>query len=153
MSDEGRAVVRRTRGEWRAITSRFERRGPARREFCEPRGLVQGTFPWWCRELGWSGPDGGRSGMIRASQRWTPPKLPTAQVEALRQGNAQLTATVSDLAEQLAQLQRQVEWFKRQLFGSKVCKDTHEFGRSDELLARMSVLSFTLLRRSPILSA
>ncbi len=58
MSDEGRAVVRRTRGEWRAIMSRFERSGQGRREFCEAEGLVLGTFSWWCRELGRSGPGG-----------------------------------------------------------------------------------------------
>ncbi|MCY4342197.1 MAG: IS66 family transposase [Gammaproteobacteria bacterium] len=45
--------------------------------------------------------------------------MPSARVEALQQENAQLTAAVSDLTERLAQLQRQVDWFTRQLFGSK----------------------------------
>lgn len=52
--------------------------------------------------------------------------MPSAQVEALQQENAQLTAAVSDLAGQLrsalgriTQLQQQVDWFTRQLFGSK----------------------------------
>ena len=58
MNDEGRAVVRRTRGEWRAIMSRFERSGQGRREFCEAEGLVLGTFSWWRTELGRSGPGG-----------------------------------------------------------------------------------------------
>ena len=58
MNDEGRAAVRRTRGEWRAIVSRFERSGQGRREFCEAEGLVLGTFSWWRRELGRSGPGG-----------------------------------------------------------------------------------------------
>jgi len=58
--------------------------------------------------------------------------LPSAQVEALQQENAHLSATVADLGERLAQatgnlqsalgriteLQRQVDWFTRQLFGS-----------------------------------
>ena len=44
--------------------------------------------------------------------------MPSAQVQALQQENAQLTAAVSDLTERLAQLQRQVDWFTRQLFGS-----------------------------------
>ena len=55
MSEEGRAVVRRTRGEWQAIMSRFERSGQGRREFCEAEGLVLGTFSWWRTELGRSG--------------------------------------------------------------------------------------------------
>jgi len=58
MSDEGRAVVRRTRGEWQAIMSRFERSGQGRREFCEAEGLVLGTFSWWRREFGRSGAGG-----------------------------------------------------------------------------------------------
>ena len=58
MSEEGRAVVRRTRGEWQAIMSRFERSGQGRREFCEAEGLVLGTFSWWRTELGRSGPGG-----------------------------------------------------------------------------------------------
>ena len=45
--------------------------------------------------------------------------MPSAQVEALQQENAHLSATVADLTERLAQLQRQVDWFTRQLFGSK----------------------------------
>ena len=51
--------------------------------------------------------------------------MPSAQVEALQQENAHLSATVSDLAGQLqsalgriTELQRQVDWFTRQLFGS-----------------------------------
>lgn len=62
MSDEGHAVVRRTRGEWRAIMSRFERSGQGRREFCEAEGLVLGTFSWWRSELGRSGPVGAAAG-------------------------------------------------------------------------------------------
>ncbi|MCY4343004.1 MAG: IS66 family insertion sequence element accessory protein TnpB [Gammaproteobacteria bacterium] len=58
MGDEGRAVVRRTRAQWRAIMSRFERSGQGRREFCEAEGLVLGTFPWRT-ELGRSGPGDG----------------------------------------------------------------------------------------------
>jgi len=58
MNDKKRSVVRRTRGEWRAIMSRFERSGQGRREFCEAEGLVLGTFSWWRRELGRSGPGG-----------------------------------------------------------------------------------------------
>ena len=65
MGDEGRAVVRRTRDEWRAIMSRFERSGQGRREFCEAEGLVPGTFPWWRTELGRSGPGGGLSALAR----------------------------------------------------------------------------------------
>lgn len=45
--------------------------------------------------------------------------MPSARIEALQQENAQLTAAVSDLAEQLAQARRQLDWFKRQLFGRK----------------------------------
>ena len=45
--------------------------------------------------------------------------MPSAQVEALQQENAHLSATVAGLTERLAQLQRHVGWFTRQLFGSK----------------------------------
>ena len=58
MNDGKRAAVRRTRAQWQAIMSRFERSGQGRREFCEAEGLVLGTFSWWCRELGRSGPGG-----------------------------------------------------------------------------------------------
>ena len=59
MSEEGRAVVRRTRVEWQAILSRFERSGQSGKEFCEAEGLTPGTFSWWRRELGRSGTSGG----------------------------------------------------------------------------------------------
>ena len=68
MGNEGRAVVRRTRGEWQAIMSRFERSGQGRREFCEAEGLVLGTFSWWCRELGRSGAR--RFGAVRGVGGW-----------------------------------------------------------------------------------
>ena len=52
--------------------------------------------------------------------------LPSASIEHLEQENAWLAATVSKLAGQLqsaldraTQLQRQLDWFKRQLFGRK----------------------------------
>ncbi len=45
--------------------------------------------------------------------------MPSAQVQALQQENARLSATVADLTERLGQLQRQVDWFTRQLFGSR----------------------------------
>ena len=45
--------------------------------------------------------------------------MPSAQVQALQRENAHLSATVADLTERLGQLQRQVDWFTRQLFGSK----------------------------------
>ena len=43
--------------------------------------------------------------------------MSSARIEVLQQENAQLTAAVSDLTEQLAQVKRQLDWFKRQLFG------------------------------------
>ena len=46
MGDEGRAVVRCTRAQWRAIMSRFERSGQGRRAYCEAEGLVLDTFSW-----------------------------------------------------------------------------------------------------------
>ena len=58
MNDGKRAAVRRTRAQWQAIMSRFERSGQGRRKFCEAEGLVPGTFSWWRRELGRSHPDG-----------------------------------------------------------------------------------------------
>lgn len=58
MSEERRSVVRRTRAEWQAIVSRFERSGQSGREFCEAEGLTPGTFAWWRRELGRSGANG-----------------------------------------------------------------------------------------------
>ena len=59
--------------------------------------------------------------------------MSSARIEVLQQENAQLSATVSDLGERLSeatgelqsalgritQLQQQVDWFKRQLFGRK----------------------------------
>ena len=64
--------------------------------------------------------------------------MPSAQVEALQQENAQLTAAVSDLAGQLrsalgriTQLQQQVDWFTRQLFGSK-SERRLEFDEADQ---------------------
>ncbi|MDE0488923.1 MAG: IS66 family insertion sequence element accessory protein TnpB [Chloroflexota bacterium] len=62
MSDEKRAVVRRSRAEWQAILSRFERSGQGRREFCEAEGLVLGTFSWWRTQLGRSGAGGTAAG-------------------------------------------------------------------------------------------
>ena len=38
-------------------------------------------------------------------------------VESLQQENAQLSARVADLSEQLDGVRRQLEWFKRQFFG------------------------------------
>ena len=40
-------------------------------------------------------------------------------MEILQQENARLTAEVSDLTEQLALVRRQLDWFKRHLFGCK----------------------------------
>ena len=71
--------------------------------------------------------------------------MPSAQVEALQQENAHLSATVADLGERLAQatgnlqsalgriteLQRQVDWFTRQLFGSK-SERRLEFDEADQ---------------------
>lgn len=45
--------------------------------------------------------------------------LPSARIEVLQQENARLTAEVSGLTEQLALVRRQLDWFKRQLFGCK----------------------------------
>ena len=45
--------------------------------------------------------------------------MPSAPIEALHRENARLTAQVSDLTEQLAQVRQQLDWFKRQLFGRK----------------------------------
>ena len=59
MSEGKRAVVRRSRAEWQAILSRFERSGQSGGEFCEAEGLTPGTFSWWRRELGQSGSNGG----------------------------------------------------------------------------------------------
>ena len=42
--------------------------------------------------------------------------MSSARIEGLQQQNAQLSATVSDITEQLAQVKRQLDWFKRQLF-------------------------------------
>ena len=57
--------------------------------------------------------------------------MPSAQVEALQQENAHLSAAVADLTERLAQLQRQVDWFTRQLFGSK-SERRLEFGEAEQ---------------------
>ena len=40
-------------------------------------------------------------------------------VESLQQENAQLSARVADLGEQLDAVKRQLEWFKRQFFGRR----------------------------------
>ena len=59
--------------------------------------------------------------------------MSSARIEVLQQENAQLSATVAELGERLseatgelqsalgriAQLQQQLDWFKRQLFGRK----------------------------------
>ncbi len=45
--------------------------------------------------------------------------LSQVRIETLQERNAQLSATVADLTDQLAQVKRQLEWFKRQLFGPK----------------------------------
>ena len=45
--------------------------------------------------------------------------LSQVRIETLQEKNAQLSATVADLTEQLTQVKRQLEWFKRQLFGPK----------------------------------
>ena len=71
--------------------------------------------------------------------------MPSAQVEALQQENAHLSATVADLGERLAQatghlqsalgritqLQQQVDWFTRQLFGS-TSERRLEFDEADQ---------------------
>ena len=43
--------------------------------------------------------------------------MSSARIEVPQQENARLTAAVSDLTEQLAQVKRRLDWFKRQLFG------------------------------------
>ena len=43
--------------------------------------------------------------------------LSSTLVESLQQENAQLSARVADLSEQLDGVRRQLEWFKRQFFG------------------------------------
>ena len=58
MSEEKRAVVRRSPDEWRAILERFERSGQSHREFCLAEDLAPSTFSWWRRKLRRSEPNG-----------------------------------------------------------------------------------------------
>ena len=58
MSEEKRAVVKRSPDEWRAIMSRFERSGQGCREFCMAEDLAPSTFWWWRRKLGRTGSAG-----------------------------------------------------------------------------------------------
>ena len=58
MSEEKRAIVRRSPDEWRAILERFERSGQSHREFCLAEDLAPSTFSWWRRKLRRSGPNG-----------------------------------------------------------------------------------------------
>ena len=55
MSEEKRAVVKRSTDEWRSIMSRFERSGQSHREFCVAEDLAPSTFSWWRRKLGRTG--------------------------------------------------------------------------------------------------
>lgn len=71
--------------------------------------------------------------------------LPSASIEHLEQENTRLAATVSELAGQLqsaldraTQLQRQLDWFKRQLLGRKGPQPVPAdgLGQQAEVLAR-----------------
>ena len=59
MSEEKRAVVKRSPDEWQAIVSRFERSAQGCREFCTAENLAPSTFWWWRRKLGRTGSAGG----------------------------------------------------------------------------------------------